>query len=106
MNSYLVILKDKRKGGLSNDLLTNHVTYLKSLSQQGSLKLCGPFKDDDGTVMVFQSENVEDVEELLNNDPFVYEKYYQTYEIKEFLEANDENNWLVEIPQTKGNLID
>lgn len=106
MNSYLVILKDKRNGELSNDLLTNHVTYLKGLSQQGSLKLCGPFVDDDGAVMVFQSESVEGVEELLNNDPFVYEKYYQSYEIKEFLEANNGNNWLVGIPQTKGNLID
>ncbi|WP_194165715.1 YciI family protein [Oceanobacillus sp. CFH 90083] len=106
MNSYLVILKDKRNGELSNDLLTNHVTYLKRLRQQGSLMLCGPFVDDDGAVMVFQSESVESVEELLNNDPFVYEKYYQSYEIKEFLEANDGNNWLVGVPQTKGNLID
>ncbi|MBU9722625.1 MULTISPECIES: YciI family protein [Bacillaceae] len=106
MSSFLVILKNKRQGALSNDLLTNHVTYLKSLRQQGSLKLCGPFVDNDSAVMVFQSERAEDVEDLVNNDPFIYEKYYQSYEIKEFFEANDENNWLVDVPQTKGNMID
>ncbi|GAA2713776.1 hypothetical protein GCM10009865_41850 [Aeromicrobium ponti] len=43
---------------------------------------------------------------LLNNGPFISEGYYQSYNIKEFLEANNENNWLISIPQTQENLID
>lgn len=38
--------------------------------------------------------------------PLFLKKYYQSYNIKEFLEANNENNWLISIPQTQENLID
>ena len=106
MNSYLVILKNKRKGELSNDLLIRHVTYLKKLSKQGSLKLCGPFADNDGALMIYLAESIEEVEKLLNNDPFICDKYYQAYKIKEFIEANEENNWLMGGEQIQENLKD
>ena len=53
--------------------------------------------------MVFNCHSIEEVKSLINNDPFIKEKYYEAYDIQEFLEANDENNWLIIIPQTQGN---
>jgi hypothetical protein len=46
----------------------------------------------------------EHVESAVNQDPFIMENYYQTYEINEFFEANDENNWLMTSSQTVENL--
>ncbi|MEI3605463.1 hypothetical protein SPD48_07140 [Pseudogracilibacillus sp. SE30717A] len=42
------------------------------------------------------------MKELLNNDPF---KYYWSYDFKEFLDANDKNNWLIRILQTQEKYI-
>ncbi|MBO8173389.1 MAG: hypothetical protein H0Z33_16095 [Bacillaceae bacterium] len=100
------ILKDKRQEELTKDLLVQHVEYLKQLSQNGFLKLCGPFVDNEGACMVLNGVSLEDVKRMLNHDPFIREGYYGNYEVKEFIEASDENNWLMDIPQTQGNLKD
>ncbi|WP_210365992.1 YciI family protein [Bacillus sp. REN3] len=102
----LAILKDKRQGELKTDLLQHHVNYLKELSSMGHLVMCGPYVNNDGAMMIFNCESLDHVRKLLANDPFIAEKYYQAYEINEFLPANDENNWLMDIPQTKGNLVE
>ncbi|SES61736.1 Uncharacterized conserved protein YciI, contains a putative active-site phosphohistidine [Oceanobacillus limi] len=106
MKNYLVTYKDKTKGELSEDLLNRHVDYLKLLSKSGSLKLCGPFTENDRAMMIFQSHSLEEVTALVSKDPFMEEAYYQSYEIKEFFEANEANNWLIDIPQTKSNLME
>ncbi|WP_026676304.1 YciI family protein [Fictibacillus gelatini] len=101
MKSFAVILKNKRKEALTDDLLNMHVKYVKQLYKEGVLKLCGPFTDNDGALMIFNCHKSEDVQHFLANDPFIKEKYYGTYEVTEFIEANDENNWLLDIPQTQ-----
>lgn len=45
------------------------------------------------------------MEEYAKSDSFIKEKYYQDYDIYELMEANEENNYLVQNTQTKGNLI-
>jgi hypothetical protein len=54
--------------------------------------------------MVFHCKAFEHVESAVNQDPFIMENDYQTYENNEFFEANDENNWLMTSSQTVENL--
>lgn len=50
--------------------------------------------------MVFHSKAFEHVESVVNQDPFIMENYFQTYEINEIFEANHQNNWLMTSSQT------
>lgn len=104
MKKYIVILRDKKKETLKADLLNQHVNHLRTLTQLGKLFLCGPFKNDDGAMQIIVSETKEESERIIEQDPFIKEKYYQSYAIHELIEANENNNWLCEDTQTKINM--
>ena len=104
MQKYIVLLKEKQKGTLNDDLLKRHIDYLRELNSLGQLHLCGPFQDDDGAIQIIKSNSKSDVEKIIANDPFIKEKYYQSHEIFRLIEANENNNWLSEEAQTKNNL--
>ena len=103
MNKFIAILKDKRKGSLTTELLNQHVEHLRTLTKAGHMFLCGPFKDNDGALQVIMANSKLEAEAFLNKDPFIREKYYQGYDLFELIEANDANNWLLEDAQTKLN---
>ncbi len=98
MKTFLVTLGNKRKGELTDDLLHRHIDYLKFMKQNGSLIMCGPFVDEDGAMMIFRCQSPDEVKTLVSKDPFIVEKYYGTYDVTEFVDANDENNWLLVAP--------
>jgi len=104
MTKYIMILKDKRKGTLTPDLLNQHIDHLREQTLKGNIALCGPFKDDDGALQIIEVESREVAESILKQDPFIREGYYRNYEILELIEANENNNWLSEDSQTKGNI--
>lgn len=104
MKKYIVILEEKAKGCLNDDLLELHVQHLKALKNKGNLFLCGPFKDNDGALQIILANTFEETEKLIQSDPFIANKYYRKYTIHELIEANDDNNYLMEDTQTKINL--
>lgn len=104
MNKYITILKEKRKGTLKHDLLNEHVSHLRKLNKLRKLFLCGPFKNDDGALQIILAETKEKAIQIVEQDPFIREGYYQSFEIYELIEANEDNNWLCEDTQTKINL--
>ncbi len=104
MKKFIIILKDKQNGTLTSELLKQHVSHLRNLTALNKLYLCGPFKDDNGALQIIMANKIEDAEELVNKDPFIREKYYNSYSIYELIEANEDNNWLCEDTQTKINL--
>jgi uncharacterized protein YciI len=104
MEKYIVILQGKTKGALTSDLLNSHIKHLRNLHDMGILFLCGPFKDDDGGMQILQANSYKEAENHVLNDPFIAQKYYTNYTIHELIEANDSNNYLMDNPQTKGNL--
>ncbi|KAF9132516.1 1 carbohydrate esterase [Mortierella sp. GBA39] len=71
------------------------------MSRLGCLRLCGPFTDGDGAVMVFSGRSAEEVEDWVKQDPFIKERYYGSYNIKEFTEANESNRWLMGEPEAR-----
>lgn len=103
MKKFILILKNKRKGKLTNELLQAHVDHLKRYSLKGNIFLAGPFRDNDGAIQIIEVESRLLAESIVQEDPFVSEKYYQTYELNELIEANDDNDWLMEDSQTKLN---
>jgi len=103
-NKFVIILKDKQKGSLTNELLEQHITHLRKLLKQGKLVICGPFKNDDAAIQILVAENEVEAHTLIKSDPFIKYKYYKSYDIFELIEANENNNWLMDNPQTKNNI--
>jgi uncharacterized protein len=105
MNKFVVFLKDKRKGKLEPSLLTRHIEHLRQLNQEGKLMMGGPFKNNEQAMFVLNCDDIDEAIKLIERDPFIIEKYYNTYEINELVIASEENNWLMDNPQTTGNLV-
>lgn len=96
MAKYVVIYDDERKDALALDLLNGHVEHLRDLHSQGILFLCGPLKNSDGKgLLVFEANSQEVVESYILKDPFIVQKWYASYRIYEWIEANDSNNYLM-----------
>ena len=104
MSKHVVILRNKRKGTLTRDLLMRHIDHLRALKAQGQLVLCGPFVDDSGAFLLLDAASVQDAEAIVKTDPFITQHYYQSFEVHELIESNESNNWLMDDPQTKGNI--
>lgn len=105
MDKFVVILKEKRKGELDANLLTRHIDHLRHLSREGKLMIAGPFKNNKQGMLILNCEDIDEAINLVESDPFIKEKYYNTYEINELIVANEENNWLMDNKQTTTNLI-
>ncbi len=92
MKTFLVLLSAKQRELMNEKLIRGHVEYLNSLWEKRHLIFCGPCTD--GTaIMLLQSESLESIKELLQNDPFSKVMYYQSVEIKEVQDANPNNNF-------------
>ena len=104
MEKYIVILRNKAKGTLTTELLHAHINHIKRLKQEDVLFLSGPFKNNDGALLIFEANSYKEAEGYLLQDPMIIEKYYEDYDIYELIEANESNNFLMEDVQTKLNL--
>ena len=104
IKKFVVILKDKDRGSLSSELLEKHVAHLKRLSEEGRLYLCGPFDDDETALQVLLAADADEARSLVEADPFIRQRYYRDYSLRELIEANASNNWLMDHAQTRGNL--
>jgi len=105
MKKYVVILSKKNKQLFSDELLNKHISYLEAQEQSGTLVLCGPFTDNDSAIQIIVSDSLESAKETVQSDPFVSEGYYGKLVVKELIEANSANNWLVTDPQTEANRV-
>lgn len=103
MKKYVAILSKKNRQLFSDELLSKHVSYLKAQEKSGVLVLCGPFSDNDSAIQVLMSDSLESAKETVRSDPFVNKGYYGELVVKELIEANSANNWLVTDPQTEAN---
>lgn len=97
---FVALLSNKAKGTLQNSLLIQH---LKQLKKEGKLFICGPFEDNDGALQILFAKDKEEAESIVLSDPFIVNQYYRNFVIYQLIEANDENNYLMEDTQTKLN---
>jgi len=104
MGTYVILLRDKNKGSLTDDLLRRHIEHVRRVDEQGRLVLCGPLDDDAQAIQIVRADSIQAVEALVRSDPFIVEKYYGSYELHELIEANESNHWLLDDTQTRMNL--
>ena len=101
MKKFVAILSSKNKDRFSEGLLQEHIDQLQKLYDEKVLELCGPFTDDDSAIQIIRAADLTAAERIIYQDPFVKCNYYSTVRIKELIEANPANNWLVSHPQTE-----
>ncbi len=53
--------------------LDAHVAYVKSLSDDGTVLMAGPFADDDGGLTILQADNLQEAQLIIAEDPDVRE---------------------------------
>ena len=47
-----------------------HREYLRSLLDAGKLAMSGPWADDTGALIIYQTESMAEAERVLNEDPY------------------------------------
>src|SRR6266446_4527337 len=59
-----------------------HRQYLTSLRERGQLAIAGPFMDDSGSFIVYETNTVEEAEKLLTGDPFFENGIFLKYKLR------------------------
>jgi len=91
-----VIYEEARQDELSPVLLGSHIDFLRDLSSKGVLSSCGPLKDSNGkALLILDTDSKEDAERHIAKDPFIRQRWYERYNIYEWIEANESNNFLM-----------
>ena len=101
MKKFFVLYSNKKKDPLDQALLEEHVAFLKKLHKDGSLVTAGPLYDNSRAIMILKAPDINSVVGIIQSDPFIKSAYYMSYEAKEYFEANKQNNWLMDHPQTQ-----
>ena len=61
-----------------------HREYLRGLLEAGKLHESGPFTDDSGSIIVYNANDLAEVQEILSNDPFAQQGIIVGATIKEW----------------------
>ena len=73
-----------------------HVEWLNGLNAAGTLKMAGPFLDDDGkpcgSLVIVSAENIEEAREISAADPYAKAGLFEKVEIKPY-------NWVFNNPE-------
>ena len=92
MRQFVVLLADKQRHLMTEQLIKDHVAYLHKLSKAGVLTFCGPCTDG-SALMILRCPSQEDAENVVAADPFSHVAYYASRKIVEIEEANEANGF-------------
>ena len=100
MVKYVAIYEDVQENAVAPEmiesLMKGHVEQLRDLHSQGTLFMSGPLKGSDTKgLLIFEANSQEEVERYVLKDPLIVHKFYASYRIYEWIEANEENNYLI-----------
>lgn len=94
---FALLCKDK-PGHLNvrMDTRPTHVEHLNKLNAEGTLKMAGPFLDDEGkpcgSLVIVEAESMEAAKALADSDPYTIAGLFESVEIKPF-------NWVFNKPE-------
>jgi uncharacterized protein YciI len=94
MAKFVCILRDEKKENLTEDLVIKHVEHLKDLKRNGILILCGLILKEGG-MLILDVKTQEEAKNIILQDPLIKNNCYGDYIIYEFIEGNEENNYLL-----------
>ena len=95
MAKFVCILNDEKKENLTEDLVKSHIEHLKNLKRNKILFICGLLKNEGG-MLILDVKSYEDAEAHILRDPLIVNNCYGNYYIYELIEANEENNYLLD----------
>lgn len=75
----------------SEELIRNHISFLRKLDKEKKLVMCGPFTDKKGGMIVLKAANLEEAKKIAANDPFVREGI-RRFEVRSWELSCEENN--------------
>lgn len=82
---FAMIGKDGPKGSELRKIHRDaHLANLRKLHEEGKLPLAGPFTDGSGSLVVFDAENIEEARKIADNDPYVVQGIFESYELHPF----------------------
>ena len=55
--TYLVLFSNKQSHLFTEQLIADHIQFLKSLHSGGHLVLCGPFSDNQGAALIIKAHS-------------------------------------------------
>ncbi|MBB3644833.1 hypothetical protein FHX14_000996 [Rhizobium sp. BK619] len=94
---FALLCKDK-PGHLNVRMETRptHLEYLNGLNAEGTLKIAGPFLDDEGkacgSLIIVEAETKEAARALADADPYAKAGLFQSVEVKAY-------NWVFNKPE-------
>jgi uncharacterized protein len=91
---YVIILTMNQGRSFTEELIKEHVAFLRDLDQKGKLELCGPFTDYAGGMIVVRADSYEEAVKIAKSDPFI-SSGTESFEVRTWQLANKENNYLL-----------
>ncbi|AUW44789.1 YciI-like protein [Rhizobium johnstonii] len=94
---FALLCKDK-PGHLNvrMDTRPTHIEHLNKLNAEGTLKIAGPFLDDDGkpcgSLIIVEAESKEAARALADADPYAKAGLFESVEVKAY-------NWVFNKPE-------
>ncbi|MBY5824948.1 YciI-like protein [Rhizobium leguminosarum] len=94
---FALLCKDK-PGHLNvrMDTRPTHIEYLNNLNAEGTLKIAGPFLDDDGkpcgSLIMVEAESKEAARALADADPYAKAGLFESVDVKAY-------NWVFNKPE-------
>jgi uncharacterized protein YciI len=92
MPLFAVTLKFTDDAERRQQVRPTHREYLKTLVEAGKLEQSGPFTDDSGAMLVYDAEDLAEVQELLANDPYAPNGIVAEVTINEWNRVIDRNS--------------
>ena len=93
MNQYVVLLKRGPKWlpnkGVAEQPLLNHGRYLNDQMSKGVVQIAGPFLDDSGGLVLFNSKSEAEVRGITEHDPGIIDQILEVESIRPFRTAFD-----------------
>jgi uncharacterized protein YciI len=64
------------------EIRPSHRQYQARIKEKGQLGIAGPFTDDSGALMIFETDTQEEAEAILRNDPFCQNGIFASWVIR------------------------
>lgn len=91
---YVILLSMNPGRSFNEELVRQHVAYLRDLDRKGQLVLCGPFRNFAGGMVIIKAPSYEAAVAVAETDPFV-SSGTESYEVRTWVLSCEENNHLL-----------
>lgn len=88
---FVIFLNTVEGKKASEELIRNHISFLRKLDREEKLVMCGPFTDRRGGMIVLKAASIEEAKQIAANDPFVQEGV-RSFEVRSWELSCEENN--------------